>query len=98
MNNLSQSEFNDILKRLSKVYLKAIISGVGLKYKYERVLWMIYVDELSYAEVSTELNITRESVGNLVTKARKQLKYLIEKQGIMLPDEIKEYLSIFTNQ
>lgn len=85
MNNLSQSEFNDILKRLSKVYLKAIIRGVGLKYKYEQVLWLIYIEELSYAEVSTQLNITRESVGNLVTKARKQLKYLIDKQGILLP-------------
>lgn len=95
MNNLSQSEFNDILKRLSKVYLKAIIRGVGLKYKYEQVLWLIYIEELSYAEVSTQLNITRESVGNLVTKARKQLKYLIDKQGILLPEEIQQYLSIF---
>lgn len=95
MNNLSQAEFNDILKRLSKVYLKAIIRGVGLKYKYEQVLWLIYIEELSYAEVSTQLNITRESVGNLVTKARKQLKYLIDKQGILLPEEIQQYLSIF---
>lgn len=95
MNNLSQSEFNDILKRLSKVYLKAIIRGVGLKYKYEQVLWLIYIEELSYAEVSTQLNITRESVGNLVTKARKPLKYLIDKQGILLPEEIQQYLSIF---
>lgn len=95
MNNLSQSEFNDILKRLSKVYLKAIIRGVGLKYKYEQVLWLIYIEELSYAEVSTQLNITRESVGNLLTKARKQLKYLIDKQGILLPEEIQQYLSIF---
>lgn len=95
MNNLSQSEFNDILKRLSKVYLKAIIRGVGLKYKYEQVLWLIYIEELSYAEVSTQLNITRESVGNLVTKARKQLKYLIDKQGILLPEELQQYLSIF---
>lgn len=95
MNNLSQAEFNDILKRLSKVYLKAIIRGVGLKYKYEQVLWLIYIEELSYAEVSTQLNITKESVGNLVTKARKQLKYLIDKQGILLPEEIQQYLSIF---
>ena len=95
MNNLSQSEFNDILKRLSKVYIKAIIRGVRLKYKYEQVLWLIYIEELSYAEVSTQLNITRESVGNLVTKARKQLKYLIDKQGILLPEEIQQYLSIF---
>ena len=97
MNSLSQSEFNDILKRLSKVYLKAIITGVGLKYKYERVLWLIYVEELNYTEVADELNITKESVGNLVSKARKQLKYLIDKQSIMLPDDIKQYLSIFNN-
>lgn len=95
MGELKQSEFNDILKRMSKVSLRVIITGIGLKYKYEHILWLIYIDELSYAEIAEELNLTRESVGNLASKARKQFKYLVDEQDILLPDEVKKYLNMF---
>lgn len=94
MSEFTQTEFNNILKRMSKIYLKMIIPNIGLKSKYEKVLTLIYIEEKSYAEIAEELNITRESVGNLATKARKELKYLIDKEYIV-PECVKGYIDIF---
>lgn len=90
----TQSEFNNLLKRMSKVYLKLIISSVGLKYRYEKVLWLFYVEEKSHVEIAEEMNLTKESIGNLITKARKQLKYLLDTQGVLLSPELQQYLDI----
>ena len=94
MAGTTQSEFNNLLKRMSKVYLKLIISSVGLKYRYEKVLWLFYVEEKSHAEIAEEMNLTKESIGNLITKARKQLKYLLDTQGVLLSPELQQYLDI----
>lgn len=90
----TQSEFNNLLKRMSKVYLKLIISSIGLKYRYEKVLWLFYVEEKSHVEIAEEMNLTKESIGNLITKARKQLKYLLDTQGVLLSPELQQYLDI----
>lgn len=94
MAGTTQSEFNNLLKRMSKVYLKLIISSVGLKYRYEKVLWLFYVEEKSHVEIAEEMNLTKESIGNLITKARKQLKYLLDIQGVLLSPELQQYLDI----
>lgn len=94
MADTTQSEFNNLLKRMSKVYLKLIISSVGLKYRYEKVLWLFYVEEKSHTEIAEEMNLTKESIGNLITKARKQLKYLLDTQGVLLSPELQQYLDI----
>lgn len=94
MADTTQSEFNNLLKRMSKVYLKLIISSVGLKYRYEKVLWLFYVEEKSHVEIAEEMNLTKETIGNLITKARKQLKYLLDTQGVLLSPELQQYLDI----
>lgn len=94
MADTTQSEFNNLLKRMSKVYLKLIISFVGLKYRYEKVLWLFYVEEKSHVEIAEEMNLTKESIGNLITKTRKQLKYLLDTQGVLLSPELQQYLDI----
>lgn len=94
MADTTQSEFNNLLKRMSKVYLKLIISSIGLKYRYEKVLWLFYVEEKSHVEIAEEMNLTKESIGNLITKARKQLKYLLDTQGVLLSPELQQYLDI----
>ena len=94
MADTTQSEFNNLLKRMSKVYLKLIISSIGLKYRYEKVLWLFYVEEKSHVEIAEEMNLTKESIGNLITKARKRLKYLLDTQGVLLSPELQQYLDI----
>lgn len=94
MADTTQSEFDNLLKRMSKVYLKLIISSIGLKYRYEKVLWLFYVEEKSHVEIAEEMNLTKESIGNLITKARKQLKYLLDTQGVLLSPELQQYLDI----
>lgn len=94
MADTTQSEFNNLLKRMSKVYLKLIISSIGLKYRYEKVLWLFYVEEKSHVEIAEEMNLTKKSIGNLITKARKQLKYLLDTQGVLLSPELQQYLDI----
>lgn len=94
MADTTQSEFNNLLKRMSKVYLKLIISSIGLKYRYEKVLWLFYVEEKSHVEIAEEMNLTKESIDNLITKARKQLKYLLDTQDVLLSPELQQYLDI----
>lgn len=61
----------DILKQVNRYQAELMIKSCGLRKKYEDVLIMNYVEDLSHQEIADKLNMTRESVGNLVTKSRK---------------------------
>lgn len=64
----------DILKRLRPKEALVLIKSVGLRKKYEDVLILNYVEDLTYEEISKRIHLTPESVGNLVHKARKQFE------------------------
>ncbi len=94
---ISQKEFNKRLKEFSrsKTIFKILISGVFMKEKYEKVLWAYYVDEKSYAQIASELNITIESVGNLLCEARQEFNSIISSMGFLLPDDLQPYIKFF---
>lgn len=93
-----QARFNEILKRMSKIYLRIIIPGIGLKYKHENVLYLYYVEEKSIAEIADELKMTRESTANLLCKARKELRAMIKRHKILMSDELQQCLSLFDDE
>ena len=65
----------DILKELRPKEALIVIKAVGLRKKYEDVLIMRYVEELSCQEIADErLHMEVESVRNLVYKSRKQFE------------------------
>ena len=66
-----------------------------MKDKYEKVLWAYYVDEKSYAQIASELNITIESVGNLLCEARQEFNSIISSMGFLLPDDLQPYIKFF---
>lgn len=94
---ISQKEFNKRLKEFSrsKTIFKILISGISMKEKYEKVLWAYYVDEKSYAQIAEELNMTMESVGNLLCEARQEFNSIISTMGFLLPDDLQPYIKFF---
>ena len=62
----------DILKELRPSVALLLIKTVDLRKKYEEILIMKYVEDLSYKEISDKLGMEEESVKNLASKARKQ--------------------------
>lgn len=92
----TQQDITTKLKRSSKTILKVIIGGIGLKKKHEEVLRLYYIEEKSYYEISEIMSISWNSVGNLLTKARKQLAHLLRYKDVV-PDDIKDCLKIFND-
>lgn len=62
----------DILKNINTHQALLIIKATGLRKKYEEVLIMRYVDDLSCNDIADIKHIEVESARNLVWKARKQ--------------------------
>lgn len=66
--------------------------NVGLRKKYQQVLILKYIDELSNYEIGLRMGYTSETVANLLSKARKQFNYIIEHEKEVLPEELKPYI------
>lgn len=62
----------DILKQIPRHEALILIKAVGLRKKYEQVMIMKYVEDLSYIEIGDKINLTEKSVSNLMVKARRQ--------------------------
>lgn len=62
----------DILKQIPRHEALILIKAVGLRKKYEQVMIMKYVEDLSYIEIGDRINLTEKSVSNLMVKARRQ--------------------------
>lgn len=69
--------YGDLLSNVNRFEAEILIKACGLRRKYERVLMLKYVDDLSYQDIADELGMTEKSVSNLLVKARKQFdKYM----------------------
>lgn len=82
------------LAKLSKIALRVIITGIGLKSKYEKVLFLYYIEEKSHYEIADELSITHQSAINLMSKAKKELKRIIEKEYHLMNASLKPYVDL----
>lgn len=93
---MTQAEFNEKLKIFtkSKVGIKILLPSLQLKKKYEEILWLYYVEELNHFEISDRMNITKESVGNLLCKARKEMFEVITTQYGLFDNEYKTIIKI----
>ena len=68
----------DILKELRPNEALLLIKSVGLRKKYEQILIMRYVHDMSCTEIADTLNMEVQSVRNRVCKARKLFEKYIE--------------------
>ncbi len=69
--------YGDILANVNRFEAEILIRSCGLRKKYERVLLLKYVDDLSYQEIGGKIGMTEKSVSNLMVKARKQFDKFI---------------------
>lgn len=82
------------LHDISKVASRIIITNIGLRTKYEKILFLYYIEEKSHYEIADELNITRQSAINLLSKAKKELKKIIDKEYHLIDSSIKPYVDL----
>lgn len=96
---MTQMEFNEKLKNFtkSKIGIKILLPSLQLKRKYEEVLRLYYIDELNHYEIADKLHVTKESVGNLLCKARKEMYDVITQQYGLFDGEYKEIIKILLN-
>lgn len=92
---MDQKQFNQRLKEYGKAVLPVLVPLVGLKDKQARVLIGFYVEERSYFELAEELQMTTESIGNLICKAKKEFNKKLQGQKHILPLEVIPYLDLF---
>lgn len=95
---MNQKDFNKTLKDFGKIILPILIPTLGLKKKHEKVLIEFYVNEKSYYDICEEMNMTRESIGNLICLAKKEFKRKLDKQKNLLPLEVIPYLDLFNEK
>lgn len=68
----------DILKQVNTHQALILIKSAGLRKKYEDILIMRYVDDLSCMDIADKKQMEVESIRNLVWKARKQFDKFTE--------------------
>lgn len=68
----------DILKQVNTHQALLLIKSAGLRKKYEDILIMRYVDDLSCMDIADMKQMEVESIRNLVWKARKQFDKFTE--------------------
>lgn len=70
----------DILKELRPNEALLLIKSVGLRKKYEQILIMRYVHDMSCTEIADKLNMEVQSIRNRVCKARTMFdKYMSDQ-------------------
>lgn len=83
---------DDFLEQLKRDYLKeerkiAMHRALSqLKQDYRQILWLIYFEELSYREAAKVMKKTHRSVETLAYRARKALKEILEREGLLHED------------
>ena len=50
--------------------------------KYREVLWLIYFEEMSYAEAAAVMRVTVKRIDKLLKKGKEKLRIELEKEGI----------------
>jgi DNA-directed RNA polymerase specialized sigma24 family protein len=68
----------DILKEILPKEALILIKSVGLKRKYEKILIMRYVYDMSCTEIADALNVEVQTARNKVCKARKMFDKFTE--------------------
>lgn len=96
---MTQAEFNEKLKNFtkSKVGIKILLPSLQLKNKYEEILKLYYIDELNHFEIADKLHMTKESVGNMLCKARKEMFDVITEQYGLFDGQYQEIIKILLN-
>ena len=85
----SIAELSDDEVELEQMYLKEEQniqlhrSMKKLPPEYQRILWLVYFENMSNKEASKIVGKSVHTTGNLVYKARKALKIQLEREGFV---------------
>ena len=70
---------NTVIKAEDKKLLHQALDR--LEKKYKEVLWLVYFEDLSYADAAKVLGVNTKRVDHLLEKGKKALKSLLVKEG-----------------
>ncbi len=88
-----QKRFDDISKNAKKY----ILQNIGLKKKSQKILTMVYVDEMSYEEIANELGYETRTVGKKIQDAKIELNKIINREYKLMDNDLKEYIDLILN-
>lgn len=89
------NEIHMRLKALNKNSAKILLEKIGLSDKYRDLLYLKYVENLSFKEISLKdkfKNYDTNILSAMAWQARKELNNIIEQQYNLLDDEIKSII------
>lgn len=80
--------FQDLPKH-EKVY---IIIKLGLSAKEEKLLYLKYVENMSYDQIAREMSLSPKSVGALLTRVRKHAVRIANECYFLADDKCREII------
>ena len=87
---ISQKRFNKNLDTMSRTALAILLPQVGLKPQYEKILKLWYVDCKGKWDIANEMCLSMGTLYNLISKARKSFKDILDTQWRCLSPELKD--------
>lgn len=80
------------LNRLNKRSAKMLLNNIGLKERYRKILWMKYIEGKTAIEISEDLGYARETINNIILKARTELEEIINDQYDLCDDKLRDII------
>lgn len=69
-----------ILREEKKAVLYRCLDRISPEYR--EALWLVYMDDLSYAQAAEVMHVNKKKIDNLLTRGRQSLRAELEKAGI----------------
>ena len=50
--------------------------------QYREALWLVYIEEMSYAEAAAVMHVSVKKIDNLLSRGKQHLRKELEKEGV----------------
>ncbi|MBO4864142.1 MAG: RNA polymerase sigma factor [Eubacterium sp.] len=78
----SDADISDIIILKEERNRKLYQAMSAIKPEYRRVLYLLYMENLSHEEISKVMGMNKRQIYNLVDRGKKSLKNILERMGI----------------
>lgn len=91
---MNEKELNKKMNDLSINARRVIIENIGLSKLNKEILVAKYIDEMSINEMCNKFCYDRKNVEFKISKAKKELNRIIEREYKIMDDKLKEYIKL----
>lgn len=91
---MNEKELNKKMNDLSINARRVIIENIGLSKLNKEILVAKYIDEMSINEMCNKFCYDRKNVEFKISKAKKELNRIIDREYKIMDDKLKEYIKL----